>query len=82
MSNLSKFNNNQNINLLWDVLLDEICINTNNKSLVSNIKTVFESNIKLFTYNPNANIMNINKQFLSQVVLAVNRLFPNLKSNQ
>ena len=85
MSNLSQFNNKQNINLLWDVLLDELCINTNNKPLVTNIKTVFESNIKLFTArcNPKTHIMELNKQFLSQVVFAVNRLFPNLnKQNQ
>ena len=85
MSNLSKFNNIPNINLLWDVLLDELCINTSNKTLVTNIKTVFESNIKLFTArcNPKTHIMELNKQFLSQVVFAVNRLFPNLnKQNQ
>ena len=85
MSNLSQFNNKPNINLLWDVLLDELCINTNNKTLVTNIKTVFESNIKLFTArcNPKTHIMELNKQFLSQVVFAVNRLFPNLnKQNQ
>jgi hypothetical protein len=66
-------------------LLDELCINTNNKTLVTNIKTVFESNIKLFTArcNPKTHIMELNKQFLSQVVFAVNRLFPNLnKQNQ
>ena len=84
MSNLSQFANKQNINLLWDVLLDELCINTNNKSLVSNIRTVFESNINPFTTrsNPKTPIMELNKQFLSQVVLAVNRLFPNLTNLQ
>ena len=85
MSNLSQFNNKQNMNLLWDVLLDELCININNKSLINNIKTVFESNINPFTVrtNPKTPIMELNKQFLSQVVLAVNRLFPNFsESNQ
>jgi hypothetical protein len=84
MSNLTQFTNKQNINLLWDVLLDELRINTNNKSLVSNIRTVFESNITPFTTrsNPKTSIMELNKQFLSQVVLAVNRLFPNLTNLQ
>jgi hypothetical protein len=84
MSNLSQFTNKQNINLLWDVLLDELCINLNNKSLISNIRTVFESNIKPFTSrsNPKTPIMELNKQFLSQVVLAVNRLLPNLTNLQ
>jgi hypothetical protein len=80
MSNLSQFTNKQNINLLWDVLLDELRIDINNKSLVTNIKTVFEGNINPFTSRCNTKIpiMELNKQFLSQVVLAVNRLFSNL----
>ena len=84
MSNLSQFTNTQNLKLLWDVLLDEIHINASNKTLITNIRTIFESNIKPFTLrsNPNLNIMELNKQFLSQVVLAVNRLFPNLKKEQ
>lgn len=67
------------MNLLWDVLLDELHINTNNKSVITNVKAVFEGNIKPFTSksNPKSPIMELNKQFLSQVVLAVNRLFPN-----
>jgi hypothetical protein len=84
MSNLSQFTNTQNLKLLWDVLLDEIHINPSNKPLIANIKTIFESNINLFTLRANSNlhIMELNKQFLSQVVLAVNRLFPNLKKEQ
>jgi hypothetical protein len=84
MSNISQFTTNQNLNLLWDVLLDELHINRSNNSLMSNIRTIFESNIKPFTTRskPSTNIMDLNKQFLSQVVLAVNRLFPNLKQEQ
>lgn len=74
-----QFTNKQNIQLLWEVLLDELQINNNNKSLVNNIRNVFESNIHPFTSRtkPNASIIELNKQFLSQVVLAVNKLFPN-----
>ena len=84
MSNLSQFINKININLLWDVLLDELNININNKNLISNVRTVFEGNVKPFTtkINPKTSIMDLNKQFLSQVVLAVNRLFPNIKNDQ
>lgn len=84
MSTLSQFKNKDNLKLLWDVLLDELNINLMNKNLVNNIRTVFESNINPFTsrVNPKSNIMELNKQFLSQVVLAVNRLFPNLKQEQ
>lgn len=79
-----QFNNKQNLNLLWDVLLDEFHINNSNKNLLNNVKIVFESNINPFISraNPRASIMELNKNFLSQVVLAVNRLFPNLKNQQ
>ena len=74
----SQFMSKQNLSLLWDVLLDELHINTTNKSLMSNIRAIFEGNIKPFTsrINPNTNIMELNKLFLSQVLLAVNKLFP------
>lgn len=79
MSNLAQFTNKENLQLLWEVLLDELNMNTTNKKLLSNIEIVFESNIKLFSLRatPTSPIIELNKQFLSQVVLAVNRLFPN-----
>lgn len=86
--NMTKFLNKQNLKLLWDVLLDELHIDSNNKPIVTNIRTVFESNIHPFTKNTTANmsgniqLVSLNKQFLSQVVIAVNRLFPNLKQEQ
>jgi hypothetical protein len=86
--NISKFLNKQNLKLLWDVLLDELNIDTNNKSILTNVRTVFESNIQPFTKNTSANLngntqlVGLNKLFLSQVLIAVNRLFPNLKQEQ
>jgi hypothetical protein len=79
---MEQFINSDNLHLLWEVLLDELNINTENKSLISNIRLVFESNLKLFTakINPNTNIINLNKQFLSQLLVAVNKLFPSLKN--
>jgi hypothetical protein len=84
MSSLSQFTNKQNLKLLWDVLLDELNINKTNTKLIGNIRTVFESNINPFSSraNPKLQIIELNKQFLSQVVLAVNRLFPTLKQDQ
>ena len=84
---MSKFLNKQNIELLWDVLLDELRIDRNNKQIYTNIRAVFESNINPFSKNGNSNannipLVNLNKQFLSQVVIAVNRLFPTLKQEQ
>ena len=79
MNIITQFTSKQNLSLLWDVLLDEININTTNKQLITNIKLVFDSNLMPFTnrINTNAkpNLMELNKQFLRQVVLAVNKLF-------
>jgi hypothetical protein len=79
---MDQFINPDNLDILWEVLLDELNINIENKSLLSNIRLVFESNFKLFTakLNPNSNIINLNKQFLSQLLVAVNKLFPSLKN--
>jgi hypothetical protein len=76
-----RFTNKNNMNLLWNVLLDEFQLNNSSKKTINDVKYVFEINIQPFITraNPNLNIMELNKQFLSQIVLAVNKLFPNFK---
>jgi hypothetical protein len=75
---LSQFSGEQNINMLWEVLLGELNLNKSNKQIVDGVRTVFEGNISLFKSraNPRTSLMQLNKLFLSQVVLAVNKLFP------
>jgi hypothetical protein len=84
MNNLSQFINKDNLDLLWEVLLDELSINKTNTNLISKIKTIFDTNINLLTSKTNSktNILDINKQFLSQVLLAVNQLIPQLNQEQ
>jgi hypothetical protein len=83
-NNSVKFTDKENINMLWDVLLDELYLTNSNKNLVNNVRIIFDSNINPFLSkaNPKNNMMVLNKQFLSQVLLAVNKLMPNLKDNQ
>jgi len=80
------FSNKENLNMLWEVLLDELNIksNSNNKAVVNGIQAVFHSNISPFIkkINPSSGLMEINKLFLKQVLIAVNRLFPNLNQEQ
>lgn len=80
LNNLQQFKTVKNINMLWEVLLDELNINKQNTSLTANVRSVFESNINPFLAraNPNSGLMNLNKIFLTQIVAAVNRLFPNI----
>jgi hypothetical protein len=70
--------------MLWEVLLDELNINPQNTAIVTNIRSVFESNVNPFLAraNPNSGLMNLNKIFLTQIVAAVNRLFPNINQQQ
>lgn len=83
-SSIQHFTNGKNLSMLWELLLDELQINSNSTTIVQNIKTVFDGNINLFKTraNPNAGLMNLNKQFLNQLLIAVNQLFPNLKQEQ
>jgi hypothetical protein len=79
MNRLTEFSTNNNLELLWDLLLNELNIKTNN-NLIQNVKTIFEANIKPFVLraNPNKTLINLNKEFLSQVIIAVNKLIPQL----
>jgi hypothetical protein len=80
------FSNKENLNMLWEVLLDELKIKSspNNKAVINGIQAVFHSNISPFItkINPSSGLMEINKLFLKQVLIAVNRLFPNLNQEQ
>lgn len=84
INSIQHFTNPKNLSMLWELLLDELQINPNSTTIVQNIKTVFDGNINLFKTraNPNAGLMNLNKQFLNQLLIAVNQLFPNLKQEQ
>ena len=80
------FSNKENLNMLWEVLLDELKIKSSpsNKAVINGIQAVFHSNISPFItkINPSSGLMEINKLFLKQVLIAVNRLFPNLNQEQ
>ena len=84
INSLQLFTNSKNLSMLWELLLDELQINPTSTTIVENIKTVFDGNINLFKTraNPNAGLMNLNKQFLNQLLIAINQLFPNLKQEQ
>jgi len=80
---MNQFTNKQNLALLWDVLLDELNIKSKHPSFNSNVQQVFQSNINPFITRaqPNTSLIELNKHFLSQVVLAVHKLFPQLSND-
>jgi hypothetical protein len=65
-------------------LLDQLEVSPENNVLTSKIKIIFETNLSHFVtrLKPNVPLVELNKQFLSQVLLAVNKLFSNLKQEQ
>lgn len=81
MNNIAQFKKKDNLELLLEVLLDELQIDTQNKKVISNVRTIFESNINPFINktNPQNTLVDLNKLFLKQVSVAINRLMPNIK---
>jgi hypothetical protein len=78
-----QFLNNQNINILYEILLQELKINETT-SWMSQIKQIFSNNINFFLANVNLNnsLLELNKLFLKQTIIAINKLIPNLKNDQ
>jgi hypothetical protein len=77
------FLNNQNINILYEILLQELKIN--DKSIwISQVKQIFSNNINFFLANVNLNnsLVELNKLFLKQTIIAINKLIPNLKNDK
>ena len=84
---MNTFTSRTNVEMLWDVLLDELNIRTKPSTFISHIQTVFNSNINPFLHSISTkstplHLMDINKQFLKQVVIAVHKLFPTLSQEQ
>jgi hypothetical protein len=78
-----QFLNNENINILYEILLQELKINE--KSVwISQIKQIFSNNINFFLANVNLNnsLLELNKLFLKQTIIAINKLIPNLKNDK
>ena len=78
-----KFLNNENINILYEILLKELKINE--KSIwISHVKQIFSNNINFFLANVNLNnsLIELNKLFLKQTLIAIKKLIPNLKNDK
>ena len=78
---IETFLGQDNIHMLWSVLITELNINSNNSSMMTNIETIFNTNINMFRNktNLNAPLMMLNKQFLQQVITAIHKLVPNIQ---
>jgi hypothetical protein len=76
------FLNKSNLNILEEILFQELKINANSQ-WTSQINQIFINNVHFFLKNTNMNnsLIELNKLFLKQVMLAINKLIPNLKNN-
>jgi hypothetical protein len=78
-----KFANEQNTNILYEILLQELKID--NRSIwISQITQIFKNNIIFFLENANFNnsLLELNKLFLKQTIIAINKLIPHLKNDK
>lgn len=84
MSTLENLISETNKLLLWEVLIDELKISNVSQQTLSNISIVFDKNLAIFRNksSPSDQLMHLNKQFLKIMVIAVTKLFPNLKQER
>jgi hypothetical protein len=77
------FLNEKNINTLYEILLQELKIN-DRSNWIPQIKQIFRNNINFFLANVNLNnsLLELNKLFLKQTIIAINKLIPNLRNEQ
>jgi len=73
MSNVSEFIKPDNVEILWEVILDENVINTNDPNQITNIKNYFNNQLRTYyegeKMNPNAfNLFQLNKNFISNFI--------------
>ena len=75
-----QFVSKQNTAMLYDILLRELKINENSV-WIPQIKQIFTNNINFFLANANFNnsLLELNKLFLKQTTIAINKLIPDLK---
>lgn len=79
MSEITYFLEKANMNLLWEVLIDELDVNCKDNALMQKIRVIFTSNTEHFVASVSKNnnvikLVELNKQFLSQIILAVKKL--------
>ena len=73
MNNISEFIKPDNVEILWEVILDENVINTNDPNQLINIKNYFNNQLRTYyegeKMNPNAfNLFQLNKNFISNFI--------------
>ena len=73
MNNISEFIKPDNVEILWEVILDENVINTNDPNQLINIKNYFNNQLRTYyegeKMNPNAfNLFQLNKKFISHFI--------------
>jgi hypothetical protein len=73
MNNISEFIKPYNVEILWEVILDENVINTNDPNQLINIKNYFNNQLRTYyegeKMNPNAfNLFQLNKNFISNFI--------------
>ena len=82
---INQFLSNDNLKLLWDVIVDNEILKNKNTEMLVQINNIFNQNIKGFyenemKNNPNISLIELNKKFISLLINHVQKTF--FKSNK
>jgi len=78
---LDDFLSNQNIKMIWDVLIDEDIFKNKSKDIIAQMHMIFNKNIVPFyekEKHTTSNLIELNKKFITILMNFVNRNFPTI----
>jgi hypothetical protein len=78
---LDEFLSNQNIKMIWDVLIDEDIFKNKSKDIIAQMHMIFNKNIVPFyekEKHTTSNLIELNKKFITILMNFVNRNFPTI----
>lgn len=86
INTMNHFSSAKNIGLLWSILTDELLLDSSdsNNNLLRKVRTIFDANVSIFgiKFHEIKSLVELNKMFLQQVVVAVRRLIPNFNEER
>lgn len=86
INTMNHFSSAKNIDLIWSILIDELMLERvgNDNTLLRKVKTIFDANVPIFVEKVREikPLVELNKMFLRQVIIAVHRLIPNFNEER
>jgi len=74
------FRQTSNVSMLWEVLLETLHTDEMEKPFVDSVRIIFQEALSTFRSKHVVTLMEVNKQFLAQVMSVIKQLIPNYQS--